>query len=105
MKLRKDSADRGAGSGCMARLVRCSSFSYSSWSPRSVTYSRPFGVMKRLSGDTCMPSMTAEPLGFFAIPKSPDSRARFRRMLFAGGHCIAAFAGAPANSNKISISN
>ena len=25
MKLRKDSADRGAGSGCMARLVRCSS--------------------------------------------------------------------------------
>jgi hypothetical protein len=27
MKPRKDSADRGAGSGCMARLVRCSSFS------------------------------------------------------------------------------
>jgi hypothetical protein len=26
MKPRKDSADRGAGSGCMARLVRCSSF-------------------------------------------------------------------------------
>ena len=26
MKLRKDSADKGAGSGCMARLVRCSSF-------------------------------------------------------------------------------
>jgi len=27
MKPRKDSADSGAGSGCMARLVRCSSFS------------------------------------------------------------------------------
>jgi hypothetical protein len=27
MKPRKDAADRGAGSGCMARLVRCSSFS------------------------------------------------------------------------------
>ena len=26
MKPRKDSADKGAGSGCMARLVRCSSF-------------------------------------------------------------------------------
>ena len=26
MKLRKDSADKGAGSGCMARLVRLSSF-------------------------------------------------------------------------------
>ena len=26
MKPRKDTADRGAGSGCMARLVRCSSF-------------------------------------------------------------------------------
>ena len=26
MKSRKDSADKGAGSGCMARLVRCSSF-------------------------------------------------------------------------------
>ena len=26
MKLRQDSADRWAGSGCMARLVRCSSF-------------------------------------------------------------------------------
>jgi hypothetical protein len=25
MKPRKDSADKGAGSGCMARLVRCSS--------------------------------------------------------------------------------
>jgi hypothetical protein len=26
MKPRKDSADKGAGSGCMARLVRCDSF-------------------------------------------------------------------------------
>lgn len=28
---RKDSADKGAGSGCMARLVRCSSFIWVGW--------------------------------------------------------------------------
>jgi hypothetical protein len=77
MKPRKDSADKGAGSGCMARLVRCSLFFFGRVLPVSGRWPVAAIKMKKFKSQGMEIDVT-ERCGLSSLSSYPDKTVFYR---------------------------